>query len=123
MFVVILAAFALHQADNPTSGGCALDEDEMEASLTGSVLIVSLALLVPAAFAAAIVSKLNLLCKLEDEEERDAGYKPFQRYVYGLASETDVAQLQVQTRAPLNFCSCPCLGARSEFCFAVLRTS
>ena len=99
MFVVILAAFALHQADNPTPRTCASDEDDTEAaSLTGSVLIVSLALLVPAAFAAAIVSKLNLLCKLEDEEERDAGYKPFQRYVYGLASETDVTHLQVQTR-------------------------
>ena len=99
MFVVILAAFVLHQADNPTPSSCASAEDDAaEASLTASVLIVSLALLVPAAFAAAIVSKLNLLCKLEDEEEHDAGYKPFQRYVYGLASETDVAQLQVQAR-------------------------
>ena len=98
MFVVILAAFTLHQADNPTPSTCASYADEMEASLPGSVLIVSLALLVPAAFAAAIVSKLNLLCKLEDEEEHDAGYKPFQRYVYGLASETDVTQLQVQCR-------------------------
>ena len=110
MFVVILAAFAFHQADNPNPGSCASDADDLEeTSVAGSVLILSLALLVPAAFVATIVSKLNLLCRLEDEQGRDAEYKRFQRYVYGLASETDVARLKVQTRAPLR-CSVPSLS-------------